>query len=103
MHADDYHHLQRVRKKLQSSLEGGITLEALADEFGISVSKLKRDFKALHGVSVYQYFTHSRMDEAYRRLKTGKYSVMEVGYSNLFKFSEMFKKVKGFSPKELIP
>jgi len=107
LHADDYHRLQRIRKKIQSSLEGGITLEALADEFGISVSKLKRDFKALHGVSVYQFFTHSRMDEAYRRLKTGEYSVMEVGYdlgySNLSKFSEMFKKVKGFSPKEIIP
>ncbi|MCG8581409.1 MAG: helix-turn-helix domain-containing protein [Bacteroidales bacterium] len=47
------------------------------------------------------------MDEAYRRLKTGQYSVTEVGYdmgyNSLSKFSEMFKKVKGINPKEVIP
>lgn len=106
LHADDYHRLQRIRKKIQSSLEEGIKPEALAEEFGINVSKLKRDFKPLFDSSVYQFFTHCRMDEAYRRLKTGEFSVMEVGYdlgySNLSKFSEMFKKVKGVSPKDIV-
>lgn len=47
------------------------------------------------------------MDEAYRRLNSGKYSVTEVGYdlgySNLSKFSEMFKRMKGIPPSQALP
>jgi len=46
------------------------------------------------------------MDEAFRRLRSGDFSDMEVGYDlgyqNLSKFSKMFKKVKGISPCEVI-
>ena len=106
LHVDDYQRLLRIKTKLLSSFEKKITVDNLAEEFGVSISKLKRDFKALFDCSVYQFFTHAKMDEAFRRLKTGNFSVMEVGYDlgyqNLSKFSEMFKKVKGISPSEVI-
>lgn len=106
LHVDDYERLEKIREKLLSGFEERISLDELAVEFGISVSKLKRDFKSLFDCSVYQFYTQAKMDEAYRRLKSGKFSVMEVGYDlgyqNLSKFSEMFKKIKGISPKEVI-
>ena len=106
LHVDDYQRLLRIKTKLLGSFEQKVSLEGLADEFGISVAKLKRDFKTLFDCSIYQFYTHSKMDEAFRRLKTGNYSVMEVGYDlgyqNLSKFSEMFKKVKGISPREVV-
>ena len=107
LHIDDYNRLLKLKDQLLSSFDQRISVEELASEFGISVSKLKRDFKTLFNTSVYQFYTHAKMDEAYRRLKTGKFSVMEVGYDlgyqNLSKFSQMFKKVKGINPKDVLP
>ena len=106
LHADDFDRLQRIKDHILGNIDEKISLEQLASEFGLSVSKLKRDFKSLFDRSVYQFYTHARMDEAYRRLKSGRYSVMEVGYDlgyqNLSKFSEMFRKVKGISPSEVM-
>ncbi|MDX8339062.1 AraC family transcriptional regulator [Draconibacterium sp. IB214405] len=107
LHIDDYNRLLKLKDQLLSCFDQRISLEELASEFGISVSKLKRDFKTLFNTSVYNFYTHAKMDEAYRRLKTGNFSVMEVGYDlgyqNLSKFSSMFKKIKGINPKEVLP
>jgi len=106
LHIDDYQRLLDIKDKLLVSFDQKISLEGIANEFGLSVSKLKRDFKTLFDCSIYQFYTHAKMDEAFRLLKTGNYSVMEVGYDlgyqNLSKFSEMFRKVKGISPKEVM-
>ncbi|MBR8533960.1 helix-turn-helix transcriptional regulator [Carboxylicivirga sediminis] len=105
LHADDYQRLMQIKNQLLSSFNQKINIQTIADTFGISTSKLKRDFKTLFDCSIYQFYAHAKMDEAYRRLKTGDYSVMEVGYdlgySNLSKFASMFKKVKGISPSEV--
>ncbi len=107
LHPDDYQRLLKIKDHLLSSFDTRISMEEIAADFGISVSKLKRDFKTLFDTSVYQFYTHAKMDEAYRRLQSGEYTVMEVGYdlgyTNLSKFSQMFKKVKGINPKEVLP
>ncbi|MCG8579119.1 MAG: AraC family transcriptional regulator [Bacteroidales bacterium] len=106
LHIDDYNRLQSVKQKLSSNFEERVTVEELAESHGVSVSKLKRDFNTLFNCSITHFYTNARMDEAYRRLKSGDYTVSEVGYdmgySNLSKFSEMFKKIKGLSPRDVI-
>ncbi|WP_430811978.1 MULTISPECIES: helix-turn-helix domain-containing protein [unclassified Carboxylicivirga] len=106
LHIDDYKRLLKIKDRLTQDFSQRITIEEIAANFGVSTSKLKRDFKTLYDCSIYQFYTHAKMDEAYRRLKTGDYSVMEVGYDlgyqNLSKFSAMFKKVKGLSPKDVL-
>ncbi|MBS2211970.1 helix-turn-helix transcriptional regulator [Carboxylicivirga mesophila] len=106
LHIDDYNRLMRIKKHLLDSLTDTINVEAIAEEFAISVSKLNRDFKALFDMTIYKFYTRAKMDEAYRRLQTGNYSVAEVGYdlgySSLPKFSEMFKKVKGINPSDVV-
>ncbi|MCG8578660.1 MAG: AraC family transcriptional regulator [Bacteroidales bacterium] len=106
LHPEDLKRLYALKERLTSNLEEKFTIESLAEDFGVSSSKLKRDFKQLYDTSIYHFHTLAKMDEAFRRLKTGEYSVSEVGYDmgyqNLSKFSEMFKKIKGISPKEVI-
>lgn len=106
LHHEDLIRLNTIKQKLISNLDQKITIEELVDEFGISISKLNRDFKQLYNTTIYQFYTLARMDEAFRRLKSGQYTVSEVGYDlgyqNLSKFSKMFKQVKGISPKEVI-
>ncbi|MBR8534081.1 helix-turn-helix transcriptional regulator [Carboxylicivirga sediminis] len=107
LHLEDYNRIVEVKDYLLANLNQIIKVENIAEMHHISLSKLKRDFKSLYDVSIYKFYTHAKMDEAYRRLKTGQYSVTEVGfdlgYSSLSKFSEMFKKVKGINPKDVVP
>lgn len=106
LHLEDFNRLNAIKQKILSNLETSFTIVELSRDFGLSPTKLKKDFKHLFGTSVYQYYTLARMDEAYRRLKSGEFSVSEVGYdlgySSLSKFSSMFKKVKGILPTEVI-
>ncbi len=105
LHVEDYNRMLDLKEYLLNNLDKRVSMQALASEFGVSLSKLKRDFNTLFSTSVYKFHTHAKMDEAYRRLQTGNYSVMEVGYdlgySNPSKFSQMFKKVKGINPGEV--
>lgn len=106
LHIADYHMLNEIKKKIISNLDTSYTIDELSKEFGVSPTKLKQDFKHLFGATIYQFYTQARMDEAYRRLKSGRYSVSEVGYdlgySSLSKFSSMFKKVKGILPNDIV-
>ena len=106
LHKEDYQRLMKIRDMLLANFSQKIVVEQIAHDFGISISKLKRDFKTLFDSSVYQYYTQAKMTEAYRRLQTGDYSVMEVafdlGYDNQSKFSQMFKKTVGINPSEVL-
>jgi AraC-like DNA-binding protein len=72
----------------------------------ISESKLKKDFKLIYGVPVYEYFQKARMQVAKDKLLSGDVSVkevaMELGYSNLSNFTIAFKKEFGLLPSKLL-
>ncbi|SNR54556.1 AraC-type DNA-binding protein [Lutibacter agarilyticus] len=106
LHESDFKLLMAVKNKIINNIQAAFTIDELSKEFGVSSTKLKNDFKQLFGASIYKFYNQARMDEAYRRLKTGKFSVSEVGYdlgySNLSKFSTMFKKIKGLLPTEVV-
>ncbi len=106
LHKDDYQRMMEIKEWLHQNLDKKIVVEDIADEFGMSLSKLKRDFKTLFNRSVYQYFTDIKMNEAMKRLQTGDYTVSQVaydvGYENPSKFTQMFKKMKGFNPSEIL-
>lgn len=80
------------------------TLHALAREVGINVKKLTAGFRQLFGLSVFEYVQQLRLQEAYRMLSTGSYSVSEVatfvGYT-IPHFSTLFRKRFGMSPSVL--
>ncbi|MBS2211974.1 helix-turn-helix transcriptional regulator [Carboxylicivirga mesophila] len=107
LHIDDYNRLLKVKDYLLQHLEDKVNIEDIADMFAVSLSKLKRDFKTLYDTTIYAFYTQAKMDEAYRRLRTGDYTVTEVGYDlgyqSISKFSLMFKKVKGINPKDVVP
>lgn len=82
------------------------TINQLARMVSISESKLKKDFKLLYGVPVYEYFQKVRMQAAKDKLLAGGHSVKEVaielGYSNLSNFTIAFKKEFGLLPSKLL-
>jgi AraC-like DNA-binding protein len=82
------------------------TINQLARMVSISESKLKKDFKLIYGLPVFEYFQKVRMQAAKDKLLGGNYSVkevaMELGYSNLSNFTIAFKKEFGLLPSKLL-
>lgn len=82
------------------------TINQLARMVSISESKLKKDFKLIYGLPVYEYFQKVRMQAAKDKLLGGDHSVkevaMELGYSNLSNFTIAFKKEFGLLPSKLL-
>lgn len=74
----------------------------VAREVGISSFHFIRRFDALFGATPHQYRTQLRIDRAKELLARGEHSVtevcMEVGFSSLGSFSELFGRRVGETP-----
>ncbi|KAA6301182.1 MAG: Regulatory protein PchR [Candidatus Ordinivivax streblomastigis] len=97
--------LFEIREKLTSNFENRCpTIQSLSEEFGISPTKLKTNFKLFFGKPIFQYFQQERMELAKKLIESSSYTISEagfkVGYNNLSKFSSAYKKQFGFNPKE---
>jgi AraC-like DNA-binding protein len=72
----------------------------------MSSTKLKAKFKQLYGMKLYEFYNRHRLEQAKELLKTGNFSVkqvgMTIGFSNLSNFAKAFKKEFGILPKEMI-
>lgn len=81
------------------------TQEELAEQFGISLTGMKKCFKSIYGVTIGAWLTEYRMNQAAELLrKNQNQSVAEiaglVGYDSASKFAMAFRKVMGMSPLE---
>lgn len=88
---------------LEANLAEEHSLAELSRRFHINEFALKRDFKHVHGLTVFEYLRRARMTEAEALLRAGKLSVMEVasrvGYVNASHFARNFKDAYGLLPK----
>jgi AraC-like DNA-binding protein len=78
-------------------------LEDLAKEFAMSSSKLKRLFKAIHGVTIAEYSRALRMHKAKTLLRNSDKSVSQIaadlGYEHASSFITAYKRSFGATPK----
>ncbi len=81
-------------------------LQALADQVGLNLKKLKIGFKQIYGDSVYSFLFDYKMEYARKLLDSGTYNVNEVGvqigYSTASHFIAAFKKKFGTTPKKYL-
>jgi AraC-like DNA-binding protein len=70
----------------------------------MSETKLKKLFKQVFKMGLYEYYQKNRMHQARQMLHSGKHKISEIGtllgYSNLSSFSTAFRKEFGFLPSE---
>lgn len=96
--------IYQVRDKIVSSLSQSTSIAELKQIAGMNELKLRRIFKQVFGMGIYDYYQHLRMKEAARLLRDEKLSVSEAGYQmgfeNLSHFSRVFKKHMGKKPKK---
>jgi AraC-like DNA-binding protein len=110
----------KKRKALQYSVVGEIekslskfpneelpNIAALAKEFNIGSSTLKRQFKLIYNKSIYNYYLEQKMAIGMTLLEEPNASVSEIayklGYQKINSFSKIFKKHYGILPSEVIP
>jgi AraC-like DNA-binding protein len=102
----DRKNIQRAEQYLNEHLLGKFPgIENTAKKTGISTAKFKKDFKSMHNLSVYQYFSAKQMQVAYQLLTKKESRVKEtatlMGYENASKFSARFKEEFGVTPSSL--
>lgn len=93
----------QVIQFIDKEYKSNITIQSLADQFGINGSYLSSLFKKEMDMNFGTYLTKVRMRKAMALLKEGNYRVSEiaemVGYQTSSYFSEQFKKEYGCNPK----
>ncbi|UDL94410.1 AraC family transcriptional regulator [Lichenihabitans sp. PAMC28606] len=93
---------RRAAEVLRSRLDGGVRLNVLARECGMSVSHFARSFRATFGLSAHGWLVRRRIEVAQDLLLTSTHPLVEIalqsGFSDQAAFNRTFRHVVGVSP-----
>jgi AraC family transcriptional regulator len=96
--------LRRVREFVESAMEEGPTISAIAEDLGISSSHLRRLFKNATGQTLHDYVDEARIAHAQDLLANTRIPLkvisFKVGFSHASAFSAAFRRATGESPRE---
>jgi AraC family transcriptional regulator, transcriptional activator for feuABC-ybbA operon len=96
--------IDRIIEYMRQNINKKITLEELSGIAKLSTFYLSREFKEATGYPIITYFNKMKIEKAKELLiednKKVKETAYELGYTNEFYFSRMFKRIEGISPKE---
>ncbi|HEX5787122.1 MAG TPA: AraC family transcriptional regulator [Woeseiaceae bacterium] len=96
--------IRRARAILSVDYADPPPLPELAQQLGISETRLKSGFKSMHGTSVMQFCIEKRIEAARLLLRDNRHSISEigsiVGYEDHSAFSRAFRRHTGATPKE---
>lgn len=95
--------IKEIQRFIVSNCNKHYTLQELSSIFDIPLSAMKKCFKGVFGSSIYSYLQKYRMNIAAKMLKETNDKIEKiawsVGYENPSKFSAVFKKTTGKSPR----
>ncbi len=101
----DEEKIRYAKEIIEKEIEDPPSLNALAKRIGSNEFTLKKGFKLMYGMAVYQYLSHFRMNQANILLSSTNLSIHEiassVGYENLSAFTRAFKKQYQILPSQL--
>ncbi len=91
-------------KVIESNLDGGVKVEALATACGLSRNAFSRLFKQITGASPLRFVNRKRLELAMSKLVYGDLPISEiarsVGFCDQFHFSKTFRAETGESPSQ---
>ncbi|PHR72879.1 MAG: AraC family transcriptional regulator [Lutibacter sp.] len=103
---DNVEKIKKAKQIIINKMAEPPSMQELADEIGLSLSKLKEGFKHIYGESVFNFLLDYKLEFARKQLLSKKYNVSEislqVGYSTASHFITAFKKKYGTTPKQYI-
>ena len=97
-------HINACKEYIYSHIKERITIEDLADEFGVSASYVSRLFKQETGVSVSGYIREQKIEVAKNLLRFSDYSMIDIAnrlsFSSQSHFIQQFRESVGMTPKK---
>ena len=101
---DDNTLVHNIKFFLAKNVNTPLSLKQLSNEFNYSVSHLCNSFKRAMGISIINYFTLLRIEQAKKLITDGKKTIKEISeelnFDTLQYFSFQFKKHTGYSPSQ---
>lgn len=95
---------KNVCSYLTEHINQRITVAEIAEQFGVSLSRIKSCFFGVYGTSVHAYMREQRMHEAAKLLRGTDRTVLDIagqfGYDNGSKFADAFRSVMGVTPSQ---
>lgn len=95
---------QKAVEKISQSIYSDFCVELLTKSLGYGRTYISTIFKKHSGLSIIEYYTSLKIEEAKRLLKENSLSVSEIAetlnFTNQYYFSRVFKKVEGTSPSD---
>lgn len=96
--------MHEIIKYINDNYHAPLTIQSVADEFGITKDHLCHIFPKYMGVTFITYLNTVRIKAACELMKKEKDSILEIankcGFSSSHYFCKVFKKEKGMSPSE---
>ena len=97
-------HINECKEYIYSHIKERITIEALAEEFGVSASYLSRLFRKETGISVSAYIREKKIEVAKNLLRFSDYSMIDIAnrlsFSSQSHFIQQFRELVGMTPKK---
>ena len=97
-------HCIRIKEYIDKNFTSDMNLSQLSSAVYISQTYISHIFKAEMGVSPIQYLINKRIAHAKRLLSTNDMPIAQIatecGYDDPVYFSQVFKRITGYSPKE---
>ena len=97
--------MRDVALYVRKNLANPITTQEIADYMYLSRPYLSATFKQQAGISLADYITREKIEEAHRLLLYTKKTVLEIsdglGFSSQSHFTNTFKRYKGCTPKSI--
>ncbi|SFE84297.1 Helix-turn-helix domain-containing protein [Chitinophaga sp. CF118] len=102
------HHIEKLhhaKTYLSQHIDTPVSINEVARKVGMNDYMLKRGFKQLFGMAMYDYLIEIRMKEARQLLLDSDHHIGEIaykiGYSSISNFSTAFKKKYGYPPSAI--
>lgn len=108
-----YYNVQNIDSRIQKSiryilnnLHDPIEVEELARNAGVTTAYFGTLFKKYTGSSVKEYINKMKISNAENILLSGEFSVKDAaykcGFEDIFYFSKLFKRIKGYPPSKIL-
>lgn len=101
---DDVERIEILREKIQRNPALEYDAQTVAEELGMSISKLNRVFRTMYATSLHSYVQDKRLEYAARLLQENDLPISQAaqlsGYTNMSHFSKSFVKKFGVLPKD---
>ena len=96
--------VKRACERLESDLGGGLALQEIAADLGLSVSHFSRAFRTSVGLPPHQWLLHQRVSAAKQLMANRGQTLADIavlaGFANQSHFTRVFSRLVGVSPGE---